>query len=187
MDGGTEIRLFDPRRTPRDWTDLIRPTQCAVFLKSRTDSTPLAPNGQPYPNPDDISCVVFDSLDAAQRFCEAKVEALPHLRCEVYDAQGLAHGPLLVVVHPDFQRKEESGSFWSRRRKLLALSFLLVSLPLLWIGTRGSNFSDVAAFLAFNCILLAARFLLWDIGFKHRERERRRRFEAHRKIERGDA
>ena len=34
---GTEIRLFDPR----DWADLMRPTDCAVFLKDRTTSTSL--------------------------------------------------------------------------------------------------------------------------------------------------
>ena len=187
MDGGTEIRLFDPRRTPRDWTELIRPTQYAVFLKNREDCTSLAPGGQLYPNPDDNSCVVFNRLDAAQRFCEAKVEALPDVRCEIYDAQGLAHAPLLVIVHPNFQRKEESSSFWWRRRKLLAAIFILLSVPLLWIGTRGSNFSDVATFLAFNCILLALRFLYWDFGLRHREREAWKRLEAHRKIERGDA
>src|SRR5215471_14208696 len=118
-------RHRDPRRTPRDWTELVRPTQYAVFLKNREDFTSLAPGGQLYPNLDDNSCVVFNSLDAAQRFCEAKVEALPDLRCEIYDAQGLAHAPLLVIVHPNFQRKEESSSFWSRRRKLLATIFIL--------------------------------------------------------------
>jgi hypothetical protein len=31
VDCGTEIRLFDPRRNSPDWTDLIRPTECAVL------------------------------------------------------------------------------------------------------------------------------------------------------------
>ena len=114
-----------------------------------------------------------------------KIQALPHLRCEIYDAQGLAHPPLMAILHPDHQRKEESGSVWSRRRRLIALGLLIAAAPLLWIGRRKS--SDLAIFLAINCIFLALRFIYWDFGVKHRERERLRRLEEHRKMERGDA
>jgi hypothetical protein len=185
VDGGTEIRLFDPRRHPPDWTDLIRPTECAVFLKDRTTSASVTPAGRPYPDPGEITCVVFRCLDAAQRYCEARVRALPHLRCEIYDAQGLLHPPLLVIVHPDHQRKEDSSSQWSRRTRLIALVFLLASAPLLWVGVNKS--SDVAIFLAINCIFVAFRFVYWNFGVKRRESERRRRLEEHRNRERGDA
>jgi hypothetical protein len=63
---------------------------------------------------------VFSRLDAAQQYCEMKVQALSHLRCEIYDAEGLAHPPLLVIVNSDFEHEEEAGSSWSRRRKLIA-------------------------------------------------------------------
>ncbi len=72
---GTVIRMLDSR----DWTDLIRSTERAVLLKIRTASASLATNGWPHPKPSDISCVMFDRLDEAQGFCEAKVQALPHL------------------------------------------------------------------------------------------------------------
>ena len=111
VDGGTEIRLFDPERNPPDWTDLMRPTDCAVVLKSQATSASLGTDGQPFRKLADTTCIVFDRLDEAQRFCESKVQALPHLRCEIYDAQGLAHPPLLVIIHPDRQRKEEPAHF----------------------------------------------------------------------------
>lgn len=186
VDGGIEIRLFDPRRNPRDWTDLIRPTQCAVFLKDRHTPASLAPDGQAYSSVADTKCIVFDRLDAAQRFCEARVHVLPHLRCEIYDSQGLAHPPLLVIMHPDVQRNEESGPLWSRRRKVIVGGLALISIPLFWLAVRRSN-SDFFAFLAFSCILLALRFLYWDFGLKHREKERQQRLELHRRMERGDA
>jgi hypothetical protein len=187
VDCGTEIRLFDPRRNPRDWTDLIRPTQCAVFLKDRTTSAPRVRDGQPFLKPAETTCIVFDHFDAAQRFCEARVQALPQLRCEIYDAQGLAHPPLLVIVHPDHQRKEDSGSFSSRTRKLIAVGLFLISGPLIWIDVRRGSTLILPTFLAFNCILAGLRFLYWDFGVKHREQERRKRLDAHRKMERGDA
>ena len=175
-----EIRLFDPRRDPRDWTDVIGPTQCAVFVKDRATSTSLALDGKPYKDPDETTCLVFDRIDTAQRFCQAKVLALAHLRCEIYDAEGLAYPPLLVIIHPDFQHEEDSGSFWSRRRKLIAAILLLMAPPLIWLDVRRSSTLILPTFLAFNCILLALRFLYWDFGVKHRERERERRLAAHR-------
>jgi hypothetical protein len=187
VDCGTEIRLFDPRRDPREWTDLIRPTECAVFLKDRTTSTPLTLEAQPYPSPAEVTCIVFHSLDAAQQFCEAKVQALPQLRCEIYDAQGLARRPLAVILHPESQRKEDGGPVWSRRRKWMAGTLFLISLPLFLLGMRGSNSGDLAIFLGINCILLALRFLYWDFGLKHSERQRLKRVEDRRKMERGDA
>jgi len=187
VDSGTEIRLFDAKRKPPDWVDLIRPTQCAVFLKHRTTSAPLRPDGQPFPAHAGTTCIVFDTFDGAQRFCEETVAVRPHIRCEIYDAHGLARRPLLVVVHPDVQRQEQAGSYWSRRRKLTAGVFCLISVPLFWLGVHSSNSSDIAIFLAINCVFVALRFVYWDVGTRHRERERLRRLELHRKLERGDA
>ncbi|MEI9973699.1 MAG: hypothetical protein WDO73_17600 [Ignavibacteriota bacterium] len=168
MDCGTEIRLFDPKRNPRNWTDLIRPTDCAVFLKHRTTSSALTPDGQPFRDSADVTCIVFERLDVAQRFCEAKVQALPHIRCEIYDAQGLARPPLLTIINPDLRAKEQTGSIWSRRRKLIAGGLGLASIPLFWVGMVSSTSSDLAVFLAINCLVLALRFLYWDFGLKNR-------------------
>jgi len=62
MDRGTEIQLFDPRRNPWDWTDLIRPTECAVLLKDRRTSAPRAPEGRPFLKPAETTCLVFAHL-----------------------------------------------------------------------------------------------------------------------------
>lgn len=187
MDCGAEIRLFDPRRKPQDWNELMHPTECAVFLRDRTSSNPLASDGQAYASPAEVTCIVFSCLDAAIRFCEARVRALPRLRCEIYDSQGLAHPPLAVILHPEAQPKEDAGPIRSRHRKLGASAFSLISLPLFWMGARSSSSGDLAIFLGINCILLALRFLYWDLGLKHSERKRLKRLEDHRRMERGDA
>ena len=184
---GTVLRLFDPHRDPPDWTDLLARGDCAVFLKHRTDSTALAPDGRPYANLRDYTCVVFHTLDAAQRFCESKVHDLPHVRCEIYDNDGLLHPPMLVILHPEFQLKEDSGPIWSRRRKLIMGLLIVLAIPLFWIGSRGSVSSDIAIFLGINCLLLALRFLYWHAGSSISERKRRERLDAHRRSEGGDA
>ena len=184
---GTEIRLFDPRRSPRDWTEVLGPTQCAVFLKDRLTSASRNLEGKPYTDPDATTCLVFDRIEDACRYCEDKVKALPQLRCEIYDPEGLAHPPLLVIIHADFYQEEDSGSYWSRRRKWIAILLFLMAPPLIWVDMRRANSLVLPTFLAFNCILLALRFLYWDFGVKHRERERQKRLEAHRAKERADA
>lgn len=187
MDCATEIRLFDPRRNPPDWIDLIRPTECAVFLKDRTTSAPQSANGQPFLRPGETTCIVFDHFEGARQFCEAKVQALPQLRCEIYDAQGLAHPPLLVMVHPDHQQKEDSSSSSSRTRKLVAAGLFLISGPLIWMDVRRGSTLVLPTFLAINCILAGLRFLYWDFAVKHREQERQKRLDAHRMMKQGDA
>ena len=187
MPGGIETRLFDPRRDPRDWTGIIRPNQCAVFFKDRATSTSVDSSGKPYVDPNDTTCFLYDHIDIAIEYCEARVQALPSLRCEIYDAEGLAHPPLIVILHPDVRHQEDSGSFWSRRRKLIAVVLFLISPPLIWLDVRHHSELILPTFLAFNFILLALRFLYWDYGVKHRERTRQQRLEAHRLRESGGA
>lgn len=158
-----------------------------MFLRDRATSVSRNADGKAFSDPDTTTCLIFDRIDDALRFCEAKVQALPQLRCEIYDANGLANPPLLVVVHPDVQHEEDAGSFWSRRRKLIAVTLFLMAPPLIWLDVRKASTLILPTFLAFNCILLALRFLYWDFGLKHREREREKRLQAHRKKELGDA
>ena len=94
---------------------MVRPSQCAVFLKDRITSSPVAPDGRPFHRSDSATCTVFDSLDDARRFCEAKVQALPQVR-----------------LHPN----------------------------------------DLTTYLVFTGILAGMRFLFWDSGRKHREKQR---------------
>jgi hypothetical protein len=165
--------------------EIIRPTQCAVFLKDRLTSTPLSPESQPFRSPNEITCLLFDTITEAQQFCEAKVIERPNLCAEVFDAAGRAHPPLLVITHPDSHGSQEAGPVWSRRRRLIAVGLLLAVPPLIWIDWRRRNTLILPTFLAFNCILTALRFLYWDFGLKRRERETQQRLEAHRQLERG--
>ena len=120
MEDGTEVRLYDPKREPPKWTGIVLGTECAVFLSDVSTSGPLSRKAKPFPSPAEANCVVFDSLDAAQRFCESTVEEHPSVRCEVLDGHGRSHPPMLVIIHPAQQRLDVPGAAWSRRRKLIS-------------------------------------------------------------------
>ena len=164
---------------------MLGPTQCAAFLKDRMTSAILALSGQPCRSAN-ATCIVFDTLDSAEAFCEAKVGELPDVRCEIYDSAGLANPALLMIVHPDHQKQGDTGSSWSRRRRPIAVVLFSAAGPLIWIDVRRANTLILPTFLAFNCILAGLRLLLWDFGVKERDEERRKGLEAHRRVERGD-
>jgi hypothetical protein len=103
-------------------------------------------------------------LDAAQRFCEARVKALPSLCCEVFNFEGRAKPPLLVVTHPDYEGDDDSGAAASRRRKLIAAGLLFAGAALFSVNLRGE--SIMATFLGSNCVLFGLRFLYWEYAVK---------------------
>ena len=187
MTKGVAIRLYDPRREPPDWTEVIKPIQCAVLLRNRVTSAPLSPAGQPFRKREEATCLIFDRLDAAQEYCETKVRELPDMFCEILDAHGRARPPLMVITHPDYQDEDDSGAKWSRRRALIVVGLILAAPPLFWLDWRHQNTLILPTFLAFNCILLAMRFIYWHYGVRHRERDRLKRLAAHRQIESGNA
>ena len=184
MANGTEVRLYDPKREPPEWTGIVLGAQCVVFLADISTSEPLSREGKPFPSAADATCVVFESLDAAQRFCESIVDRQPNVRCEVFDSQGRAHPPMLVVIHPSQQRLDHPGAAWSRRRKRIAALLLTGAVPMFWIGWRSRGAMILPTFLGISMMLIALRFLHWDFGLKHAQREREKRLEAHRRKER---
>src|SRR6266403_3547653 len=80
-----ELKLYDPTRKPSDWTDLVHSGQYAVFHTDVQSDTEKKPDGR-FLGPDEEStCLVFDSLAEAEAYCEAKVERISNLRCDIYD------------------------------------------------------------------------------------------------------
>jgi len=184
MEDGSEIRLYDPNRDPPEWTGIILGTQCAVFLSDVSTSEPLSREGKPFPRAAEATCLVFDSLDAAQRFCQSAVHDQPNICCEVFDSQGRAHPPMLVIIHPSQQGLDDPGAAWSRRRRLIAALLFAGGIPLFWIGWRSRGSMILPTFLGIGMVIVALRFLHWDFGLKHAQRERQKRVEVHRRRER---
>src|SRR4029077_6931475 len=82
-----------------EWTGLVHPGQFAVFHSDVSTDVEKTPEGH-YLSPDeDSTCLVFDSLAEAESYCEAKVEAISNLRCDIYDHTGKSQPPVLTYVN----------------------------------------------------------------------------------------
>src|SRR5215470_15252458 len=107
-----ELKLYDPSRRPPNWTGLIHPGQYAVFhcdvhtdLERKADGNSLAPD-------EDSTCLVFDSLEEAEAYCESKVGEIPSLRCEIYDHTGKSTPPKLTYVNQAHLKTPGKHAFW---------------------------------------------------------------------------
>ena len=55
------VRLHDPARRPPSWMQIVKPGQFVVFAKDLDSNVPCDADGRRYADPEEASCVVFDS------------------------------------------------------------------------------------------------------------------------------
>ena len=121
------LRLYDPERRPSNWVDIVRPTQFVVFCSDVHSGGTTDANGKPFPSPGAATCLIFDTLNDARRFCETRVAEVPSLRLEVFDARGRVESPLLVIVDPARAANLDGGVRSLRLRKWVALLMIAVA------------------------------------------------------------
>jgi hypothetical protein len=146
-----EIKLYDPARTPSNWTDLVRPGQYAVFRTDvRSDLELLSP-GQ------DSTCLVFDSLAEAETYCEASVDRIPNLRCDIYDHTGKSKPPTLTYVNKAHLKSPQKRVYWG---------WLLVaaSLPCFWIEWHWNGTLIIPVIVGVNLLFAGLRTVYWGAG-----------------------
>src|SRR5689334_20745808 len=134
-----EFKVTDKTRQGRDWMSLLTPTQCAVFFKHFQTAAPCSRDGVAFDRMTDCTFLVFDRLEDARRFCEEQVNRHPAMCGEVFDFEGRAKPPLLVVVHPSIAEKDELSAPSVRRRTIIAIVSFLCAIPLfVWDWKTGS-------------------------------------------------
>ena len=174
-----EFKVYDKTRQPAEWTSLVGPTQCAVFLKDLETANPLATDGSEIGHLRHCRFLLFDHLEGARAFCEAQVQRYPFMCCEIFDAQGKAKPPLLVIMNSNAARKDELGPTWVKRRKVMAIASL-VAAPMLFIADWRSEFELLwPSLLAVNLLPLGLRLLYWNSAGAKRNLAQAKRLEEH--------
>jgi hypothetical protein len=172
------LKLYDPRRSPASWTEIIRPGQFVAFAKDADSELPCDAEGQPV-EVTEANCMVFDGFEEARRFCEERAGRFPHLCFEIFDDAGRTKPPLLVVVSPGREHALKGDPRSLRRRRLIAILLLLGALPLFWWDWRTSGTLIVPTLLGINMIVIAARLLHLNLTIREVERTRKERLERH--------
>jgi hypothetical protein len=174
-----EFKVYDETRQPADWTSLVGRTQCAVFLKDVKTANPLAINGNEIAHLRDCRFLLFDHLEEARAFCEAQVQRYPFMCCDIFDAEGKAKPPLLVVRHSTAAQEDELSATWVKRRKVVAIASL-VAAPALFIADWRSEYELLwPSLLAVNLLPLGLRLLYWNTASTERGRRQAKRLAEH--------
>jgi hypothetical protein len=174
-----EFKVYDNARQGRDWMSLVGPTQCAVFFKDFRTAVPLSRDGAAFDKMTDCTFLIFDQFEDARHFCEAQVKQYTSMCCEVYDSDGKAKPPLLVVVNSSLAEKDELSASWVRRRKIMAIGSFGCAIPLLvWDWTTGS-YLILPTVVGINLIVLGLRLLYWNTARSDRSKEQARRLKNH--------
>ncbi len=169
------IRVYDSSRTRRDWMDIIRPTQFAVFASLLEFGVPCDADGVPT-STDLATCTLFDSLADAEAFCRSRIARLPDVRFDVFDAAGRSRPPLLTVVHPSRATALEGHAGGRRLRLWIAVGLIVAAPVLFWLDWGyADGLLIVPTLLGFNALLVAARLLQMNGAYASAERRRRER------------
>ena len=152
-----EIQLYDPKRRPANWTELLHPGQYAVFHSDVETNIEKTPAGK-YLQPEDQStCAVFDSLDEAETYCEAKVEEIPRLCCEIYDHTGKSKLPMFTYVNKRYLKSPQKHAYWG-------WVMVAASLPCFWIEWHWHGTLVVPMIVGFNLVFGGLRLVYWGLG-----------------------
>jgi hypothetical protein len=168
------VLFYDPDRVPRNWVDLLRPGQVAVFLLDVETSVVLDQDGVPVRNSAAESCFFFDSLADAKRFCQDMVERADHVRCDMYDERGMAVAPLYTIVNK--RHEHRVGSKGTARLLMLSGAVsVVVSIPLFWYDWLAEGARIWPTLFGINLVVLGLRLLYWGYSalerLRHQETE----------------
>jgi len=158
-----ELRLFDPERKPPNWMGHIREGEFALFFKDADSGQEMKADGTYVQRPEESTCLITSSLDEALDFAQARVDASPWLRCDVFDHRGKANPPLASIVHQDHKGQENTEALgWKRMRWGIVL--IPLGVPLIVYDYLHDWALILPAFFGINLIAAGARMIVWGMG-----------------------
>lgn len=174
------VRVYDPTRQPRDWSELIDPTQYVVFASHVEVGAPCDFEGRPTSH-DGAVCAIVGTLAEAEALADATVTRHPALRLDVFDAQGRRRPPILTVVHERQRRRLEGDAGTRRRQRQIAVALIAAAPLLFWIDWH-FGLLGLPTLAGLNALVFAGRLLQLSSAYAAAERRRADRLEQSRHI-----
>jgi hypothetical protein len=157
------LKLYDPSRKPAEWTDLVRRGQYAVFHSDVQTDVEKNSDGYYLRPGEESTCLIFDTLTEAEAYCEAKVEQVPNLRCDIYDYFGKSKPPTLTYVNKTHVKAPARRANWG-------WALVAASLPFFWIEWHWHGTLVVPMVLGINLVFAGLRVVYWGKGGSEKRR-----------------
>jgi len=154
-----ELKLFDPSRRPANWLGHIREDEYALFFKDERSGQELKSDGS---IPAESTCLIASSLDEALNIAQARVDADPILRCDIYDSHGKANPPLATIVHHTKSAENTAATGW--KRIWFGIALVPVGLPMIVYDWRQDWALIWPAFFGIQIVAAGVRLIFWGMG-----------------------
>jgi hypothetical protein len=174
-----EMKIYDRERVPRNWNELLAPSQCAVFLTRVNSTQPLTSFGELVAHLHDATFLLFDRLEDARHFCEEQVERYPQMSCQIFDSAGKARPPILTIVHPSLAEKDELSASSVRMRKIIAIALWVLAAGLILWDKHARSVLVLPTVLGLNFFVIGLRLFFWNTARKDRLAEQEKRIQEH--------
>jgi hypothetical protein len=155
-----ELKLFDAERRPPNWMGHIHEGEYALFFKDVRSGQELTANGD---LPKESVCLIAGGLEEALDFAQARVDAVPSLRCDIYDAQGKANPPVASVVHQNNKSLENTAATgW--KRIWFGVALLPIGAPMIVYDWHRDWALIWPAFFGIQIFAAGVRLIVWGTG-----------------------
>lgn len=171
------VRVYDPARRPRDWSELVQPSQFVVFASLADGGAPCDFEGRPTTH-EEALCAIVDTWPDVEAFCDDCVARHPAVRLDAFDAQGRSRPPLQTVVHPSLRRTLE-GDAGTRRRQRLVAAGLIGLAPVLFWADWHYGLLGLPTLGGLNALVFAGRLLQLAAAYQAAEQRREARVADH--------
>jgi hypothetical protein len=171
------VRIHDPHRRPANWSDMIGPEQFVAFAKNVDSGAPCDADGRGFADFSAGTCLLFESLDEARRFCLAAVRAAPVVQFDLFDAEGRANSPLLTFVDPTRGEMLDSHPRAQHKRRVIAWALIAAGIALIvYTAWREADVDSIfPGVIGINVLLAGGRLLWLNLAFRETERVRQER------------
>ena len=144
----------------------MTPGEFAVLCEDARTGAAKQPDNSLPTNAHSQTCIIFDSRQKADDFARNQVATYPAMRCLVFDHEGRAGQPLLVVNHPEFEPRGDIGPAFRRWVGGICLVAGLAcgaweiahDYATIWAGVLAIRLLPVAA------VFLGVELVLWAHG-----------------------
>jgi len=167
-----EVLLYDAKRRPASWMEIIQPGQYAVFHKDAHTEIETNSEGKYLPSGAPSTCLIFNSLPEVKSYCQARVQQFRNLRCEVYDSEGKAKPPLAILLNPEIAKTLEESPAGAKRKIVTGVALMVLSIPLFIWDWKGGWDLILPTLAGINMVFIGFRILLWGVGTLESARQR---------------
>jgi hypothetical protein len=108
------VPIFEDNAHPPVWSDRMMAGDFAVLCEDARTGAAKQRDNTLAPTAGSHICTIFDSRQAAEDFARERVSVYPGMRCVVFDHEGRAKPPLLIVNRPEFAPRGEIGPAFRR-------------------------------------------------------------------------